>query len=76
MRREISSEVSCHYCRGGSVVHTTGDIGLSKHRKKGRVPNASHFTGPKRGKPIRRKGKGLTYKQRQLKKGTHRNKYA
>lgn len=50
--------------------------GLSKHRKSGFVPNSNHFTGPKKGKRVRRRGKGLTYKQRQLKKGTHRNKYA
>ena len=49
--------------------------GLSKHRKKGKVPNIKHFTVKKSGKRIRRKGKGLTRKERQLKKGKHNNKY-
>lgn len=47
--------------------------------KIGHQVNDQHFTGPKgstTGSRVRRKGKGLTRKQRQMKRGTHVNKYA
>lgn len=35
----------------------------------------TNFTGKKGGKKVRRKGKGLTRKQRKAKVGNHKNKY-
>ena len=49
--------------------------GLSKHRKAGHSNNSQHFTGKKSGKRKTRKGKGLSRKQRLVKKGSHKNKY-
>lgn len=49
-------------------------LGLGKHRKMGVVPSAQHFTGKKGGKAQR--NKKSTRKQRQLKRGSHVNKYA
>lgn len=51
----------------------SSNIGLSKHRKSGKVHNQNHFTGKTGGKRIRRKG--LTRKQRRLNRGTHINKF-
>lgn len=52
-------------------------MGMAKHRTSGHSVNSFHFTGPKAGKRIRRKGKkGLSHKQRRAKRGKHVNKYA
>lgn len=55
--------------------HSSGGMGIPKHRKSGRAQNDQHFSGPASGKRSRRKGKGLTRKQRRLKRGKHVNKY-
>lgn len=54
----------------------SANVGLSKHRKKGKGVGSAHFTGKKGGKKVKRKGKGLNKKQRRKKRGTHKNKYA
>ena len=54
---------------------STGGMGLPKHRKSGKVNSGKNFTGKKGGKRVRRTGKGLTRKQRRLKRGTHASKY-
>ena len=51
-----------------------GGTGTSKHRTSGHTVSAAHFTG-KQGTNAKRK-RGLTHKQRHLKRGTHRSKYA
>lgn len=53
-------------------------LGHSKHRKAyGTVHNYNHFTGKQSDNGKRkRKGKGLTRKQRKAKRHTHINKYA
>ncbi len=53
-----------------------GNLGSRKHGKSGKVHNAKHFTGKSGGKQVLRKGKGLSRKERHLKRGTHGNKYA
>jgi hypothetical protein len=52
-----------------------GGLGMTKHGKSGKVHTFHHFTGKKAGVKVRRKGKGLTRKQRAAKRGTHINKY-
>ena len=49
-------------------------LGMSKHRKSGKVVNGKHFTGKRVGKKVRRAG--LSRKQRRVKSRTHENKYA
>jgi hypothetical protein len=51
-------------------------MGMSKHIKCGNVTNSKHFSGKTGGKPVRRKGSGLTHKQRQQKHGQHKSKYS
>ncbi|MFA6338639.1 MAG: hypothetical protein WCW87_01090 [Candidatus Paceibacterota bacterium] len=45
-----------------------GNISMKKHGKGGHSANLSHFTGPTKGKPVRRKS-------REKKKHVHKNKY-
>jgi hypothetical protein len=49
--------------------------GMRRHGRSGHTVNSSHFTGQKKGKKIRCKGKGLTQKMRRMKRGKHVNKY-
>jgi hypothetical protein len=42
----------------------------------GYAPNCQHFTGSKRRKRVRRKGKGKTRKQRMQNRGAHVNRYS
>ena len=57
------------------MQQSSGMIGLSKHRKSGHSTNTQFFTGKKGGKEKKRRGKGLTRKQRRASQGTHINKY-
>ena len=49
------------------------EMGTSKHYKSGHTVNSKHFTGTKAGKRVRRKG--LSRKERKLKRRKHINKY-
>ena len=51
-------------------------MGMERHGKSGHTVNDKHFTGPKAGKRVRRIGKGLTRKERKIKRGKHKNKYS
>jgi hypothetical protein len=55
----------------------TSGMGSHKHGTSGHVHTNTHFTGKSRSitAPVKRKRKA-TRKQRRLKRGTHRNKYA
>ena len=57
----------------GSTNPTSSNIGIAKHRISGHTVNSAHFTGPTKGKRIRRKGKSR--KEKEMKRGTHVNKY-
>ena len=48
---------------------------MRRHGRSGHAVNSIHFTGQKKGKKIRRIGKGLTRKMRRMKRGKHVNKY-
>lgn len=50
-----------------------GGIGSTKHGKSGKANSNKNFTGKKGGKKVRRKG--LSRKQRKMKRRTHKNKY-
>jgi len=49
-------------------------LGMSKHRKSGKVHNNNHFKG-KSGSGTNRKRK-TSRKSRKLKRGIHKNKYS
>jgi hypothetical protein len=57
------------------MIHGQSGMGMTKHGKSGKAHKSEHFTGIKKGKRVRRTGKGLTRKQRHLRRGTHKNKY-
>ncbi len=59
--------------KGSTTAIRFSGSGMSKHRKSGHTVNSSHFTGTKRGKRIRRKG--ISRKERQMKRSKHVNKY-
>jgi hypothetical protein len=56
------------WCSGKLMQRGDSSFGMSKHRTMGICPNWRHFTGPKRGKRLKRR-KAVRVKRR------HKNKY-
>jgi hypothetical protein len=55
---------------------TTAGVGMSKHYKSGHIVTHWHFTGKKKGNTGKKANRGLTHKQRKMKRHAHINKYA